>query len=396
MVVRIKDIELIKDVDILFNSEIVLYGAGFWGRKIARLLEMAGIKATCFCDRNKNVGFELGEIVTIDELKAMTEQRKLSIIIASDLYHNEIINDLEIKGITNANIYSLFGLQRCIQLNINSGKFDLEFRRYVKAELDIMEKSNRAIGKSSIVLHIMGNIEYYQNPGILILQPGKVGSSTIKKSLEACNVPYVHVHNFIYKEDERLELVLDECKRVIRNKCEKVKIITLVREPIMREISYYMQELDIVENISMFKADLVSGVIDWLNYTANVEPYGLEFAWFDSVLKDLTGIDIFQYPFDREKGYTIINEGKWEILLLKLENLNLNEGIIGKFVGTKHFKLENGNESKNKRYRYIYSDIKKALQIPNQVIDKYYNHNERMDYFYTEEEKKKFLQKYQR
>lgn len=121
---------------------------------------------------------------------------------------------------------------------------------------------------------------------------------------------------------------------------------------------------------------------------------GEEFDWFDNHLKDLTNIDIFQYPFDRERGYGLIKQGKWEILVLKLEKLNENKDVVGDFVGVKDFKIINTNVGDEKLYKYLYANVKEELIIPKEVVDKYYVGNDKMDYFYSEKQKEQFREKY--
>ena len=46
-------------------------------------------------------------------------------------------------------------------------------------------------------------------------------------------------------------------------------------------------------------------------------------------MKEVFGIDVFAYPFDAEKGYTLIKEGNIELLLMKMEKLSELENVIG-------------------------------------------------------------------
>lgn len=391
----VKDIELLKNIDILFDNEIILYGAGYYGRKAIELLEGVGIEASCFCDSNEentkqiirsNVGNKEYKVVGIKELKVITEQRKVIIIITSMQYIDQILDMLVSQNINQADIFSYAGLNHCINMNIESGRINqAAYKNYIRKEIMELREQNRKtedrIKKSSSIIF---NMQCYKNPGILIFQPGKVGSTTIYESLVSCDIPCIHLHFF-----EGLE----QCEMMIKKLCDEVKIITLIREPISRDIASYMHRLtDEKIYLPFLDNDTIRGIRNFFDTTIS-SPYGEEFSWFDN-LKEFTGIDIFRYPFDKDKGYSIVENGKWRILILKLEKLNDNQKIIGEFVGVKNFKLINSNVGKKKNYRYIYEDVKKNLLIPAKVVDKYYNCNERMDYFYTEEEKKEFLRKY--
>lgn len=119
-----------------------------------------------------------------------------------------------------------------------------------------------------------------------------------------------------------------------------------------------------------------------------------EFAWFDLELKEATGIDIYQYPFDKENGYAWIKEGNIEILVLTLEKLNENVEVLGEFVGKPGIKLQNANVGDDKQYKYIYEGLKKDIRIPVRVMESQYKNNPQLDHFYTEEEKERFLQEW--
>lgn len=51
---KIADIDLLKDIDILYNSKIVLYGAGNYGKRAVHLLNKLGLTVLRVCDSDKN------------------------------------------------------------------------------------------------------------------------------------------------------------------------------------------------------------------------------------------------------------------------------------------------------------------------------------------------------
>jgi hypothetical protein len=122
--------------------------------------------------------------------------------------------------------------------------------------------------------------------------------------------------------------------------------------------------------------------------------YGKMFDWFDWEIKEIYGIDIYEYPFDKEKGYSIIKKGNIEIMIYRLENLNKLESIVGDFVGLDDFKLESANTAEQKPYNSIYREFAKTILLPKEYVDFYYKNNPRMDHFYSKEEKRQFLTKW--
>ena len=67
----------------------------------------------------------------------------------------------------------------------------------------------------------------------------------------------------------------------------------------------------------------------------------------DEIYKEILGVDIFDYSFDKEKGYSIIKKGNLEILIYTLESLSaIGEEAISSFLGIPNFKLIRANEAK--------------------------------------------------
>jgi len=170
-----------------------------------------------------------------------------------------------------------------------------------------------------------------------------------------------------------------------------VKIITLVRDPVARALSSYMQLLD--DEMGMLKSS-EDIEVDVQNYVYDLLERNHEFVWFDKEIKELTGVDIYAYPFDKEKGYAWIKKGKIELLVLKMESLNENEEILGEFVGISDLKMEKRNIADNKESKYIYEGMKSQIKIPPNLLEWQYKHNEKMAHFYSEKEREEYLNKW--
>ena len=184
-----------------------------------------------------------------------------------------------------------------------------------------------------------------------------------------------------------------------------------VREPLTRDYSAFWQGFSKGIEIAMevpflnnnfqkmyesYLEVLLKGRKYMLAEMGDVLPYVWhdEFEWFDEQIKEYLDIDIFQYPFDKEKGYTIIKKGTIEVFLYKTEKLDGLSDEINSFVGIDGISKVNDNVSGQKWYGLAYSQFRKEVQLPRKYVEHYYQGNAKMDYFYSQEEKEKFLDKW--
>jgi hypothetical protein len=70
------------------------------------------------------------------------------------------------------------------------------------------------------------------------------------------------------------------------------------------------------------------------------------------------------------------------------------EKVIGNFLGVENYKLVNTNTGKEKSYRYAYENYLEHVKIPRVFWEHYYSKNEYMNYFYTDDEKKMFYERW--
>ena len=218
---------------------------------------------------------------------------------------------------------------------------------------------------------------------ILVYQMGKVGSSSIYQSLKkyGCH-PVFHVHRINPKnieavsrdhlrrsgrsKDERLGVFLYE--RIFLRKVP-VNIITLVRDPIARNISAFFQ------NFEMFVGrqshdwadmdDLISRFLAEYNHDVPLK-------WFDDELQAVSGVDVYNYPFPKKEGISQIEEGHCRILMLKLEiDDDCKEKALHNFLKLKkELHLVNKNIGAAKNYASTYRKFLKHIQLPSDYVQK--------------------------
>lgn len=397
----IRDYDFIHNIDVLFEKKIVIYGAGARGRKSAWLLEDTAVGFDCFCDKDVSKKQWLGHpIITIDMLQEKLNHEDYMIVISSEDHGEEMIEELDKREI-RAYTCTWYGLQTGIELHAEDERFPEIFRRdfvqrkHVYTSFHTLYLRNKSSGYLCNIPHAS-----------IIYQSGKVGSTSLGYTFKKEKVDALQEHMFgPTTETETMNGIYSYFSNKYKSKGGK--FITLVREPIARSLSLFMQCFDkeyIVEGSlsqgleKSFKIrqcdenyDLGKNASKWM---AEILDTNDEFLWFDKEIKVVTGIDIYQYPFDKEKGYAWIKEGNIEILVLKLEKLQENLAVIEDFVGKPGIELVRGNIGDEKWSKYIYEELKTRVKIPARLLDSQYKDNWQMDHFYTEEEKEKFRQKW--
>lgn len=247
---------------------------------------------------------------------------------------------------------------------------------------------------------------------IFIYQMGKVGSTSLEKSIKNS----VHWHSFYPFFNRRIynssynkiklptRIVAPVEYFMIRNLFKmkvksgnKLKIITLVREPISRNISFLFQ----FAPIFLYKIYFEKG--NRANVDKTLELLEEEFyerlwhtsanEWFDQDFKEVTGIDIFDHDFDQTKGYAVIEENNISVLVLKMEQLNENIEVIGEFIGDDHFEIVRDNMGSEKWYADLYRTFKKNFRPKEDYVDALYQ-SRYMKHFYSPQEIQAFRRKW--
>jgi len=240
---------------------------------------------------------------------------------------------------------------------------------------------------------------------IYVYTMAKVGTSSISRNM---NKNFLHIHYFSKKKHEDVFINHNSSikKKSTTNfstliysfffKLRKRKVITMFRDPYPRNVSLMFQVLsELIKKRGMNpnnqKFGDFKGVLDF--YFENYVRHNHPFVWFDEELKVITGINVFDYSFDKEKGYVLIKKGNIEILLMTLEKLNDNEQIIRDFIDDPNFVLTHQNDGSKKWYSDLYSDFKKRHFLNQEEIDFYYN-NDIVRHFYNEETIESFKRKW--
>lgn len=235
---------------------------------------------------------------------------------------------------------------------------------------------------------------------ILVYTGGKVGSSSVYHSLKD-QFPFLSVYHVHFLTEEWLKYFEEtqkwtsniraakDVRQAIKNK-PKIKIITLVREPVSREISNVFQNWQTIfelENYDDLTDNHVKGFLEANEFNQTEH-------WFQTEFKVFTGYNILDKPFDKSKGYSIFNKGELDVLCIKLESLNDVFTIAMKsFLGIEVKKMEIKNVSNNKSSAVQFNRIKKGFSLPEHRLEYIYS-KEFVNHFYTENEIMNFKERW--
>jgi hypothetical protein len=270
---------------------------------------------------------------------------------------------------------------------------------------------------------------------ILIYQMGKVGSSSIRNSLFRCPDPrtrlvlmsheYFPIRNrdpeLIAIEPEYRDMLAREIahekrvyqqfslrKRLGRRFREKfyvemiyrnyirpkrrVKVITLVREPVANNVSMFFQLLrryigpDVEP--SECATDKLIGIF--------IEKYmhARPLTWLDAEVKTHFGIDIYQHPFPIEQGYTTITRENVSLLLLRCELDDRTKArAIADFIGLDEFEIVRSNTRSEKPEAEKYEEFKRMIRVPPALLDLMYD-SKFARHFYSKAERDHFRKRW--
>jgi hypothetical protein len=262
---------------------------------------------------------------------------------------------------------------------------------------------------------------FEKTPPILIYQCGKVGSSTVRKTLRHASLanPIYQVHCLsdegIQRYEERRRKSpqashVRECLAVsqsLRQKLDSgtstqmpVKIITLTREPIGLMISSFFEAISGQESFERLDEDaLVDESMKRIRRQLRRfdESSNRVCTWFDRELKATFDIDVFAYPFDPAMGYQIISQGAVDLLIIRLEDLNrCGSEVLAQFLERdRPIPLINANQRNAKEFATAYTRVKETIKIPKHLSQAVYD-SRYATHFYSESERQSFIEKWAR
>jgi len=221
---------------------------------------------------------------------------------------------------------------------------------------------------------------------------GKVGSSTIREALHAHPGRHtIHSHWINPRSLDRPARIVDERRRrsnrygdrdeigrrihrLIVEPRVPADIITLVRDPIARNVSSYFQHLDEIWGVKrahqrITMPELLRGFLDVFEHD---EPLN----WFDDEIRDVFGIDVFDSPFPTD-GWATVDHDPFRLLVMRADvEDDVKTSTLETFLDLRPLSLDARNVGEDKAYAEVYRAFRDQLRLPashiNRMLDSRY------------------------
>ncbi len=406
------DFEVVNDPTILKDASIALYGASQREGETYAMLQALGLNVVALTDiASEKWGKPFNDlnIVSPEEMRStlLAEKGKKYVIscIKNTNECYQFLSELFQNDDASIGFISFWGIDFCIHTH----REEFAARSKDAAAQFEKEKSDDYIRSTQRSLQLLSKLSHKSNE-ILIFQPGKVGSSSILKMLQNSNIPCIQFHRLscpAHFGGTTLQPVWESA--VERLKLGTNRIISIVRDPLSRGYSFFWQRFSVeslryrYQSISSLQ-EMYELLMDRsLHGPKGLERNGIkflplwrdEFEWFDEEMKEYLGMDVYQYPFNREKGYTVIRQDNTELFLLKMEKMGAALPALETFLGGNiHLNPEKENAASGKNYSMAYRVFRQKVRLKREYVDHYFVDNAKVDHFYTKEEQAEFLRRW--
>lgn len=374
------------------ENKVILWGCGKFGKKMKTLIEYHNIDILAFCDNNEDLHgtyFEGTQIISPKQLKDMRIVDDKIVVqiafLADDKELVEQIIDIGIdKYVSQQEAWQiLYYIKKCCSLA-------KEQKKVTNSEVKMMAQGVIAM---NLERHLLYNCF---DSALILCMPTKTGDHTLNYTFQKNNVSYFNLDHAVQ--------VFEHAKF---NACEKIKVITAIREPISQNISIMNQYIFWLSNIgrpfeTLHKFDesiLKSGGDMQSIFDAHMKLYVNNDNGTFSIIQTFISefqkyiIDYIKHPFNKEKGYSIIKEDKFEYFVFQLEKLDNLICEISDFVEISFEELVIGHKGAEHWTKDMYKQMQKEIEISQEYFDKCFD-EDYVKHCYLEEDIEKFKERW--
>lgn len=257
-----------------------------------------------------------------------------------------------------------------------------------------------------------------ENSPVIVFQMGKVGSTTVFRSLKSfcAGIEVYHCHRLslfrkhlrhhgdtagpiagrarkVAAEKDRNERVAQGIELVERiSRGDRFDVITLVRDPVARNVSAFFEkgEKHLSQILDRYAASGIGAAELTGVFLDDWDGHHLPLHWFDREVKKVFDIDVYAEPFPHDAGHRTYSTTGSRLLVLRLEDLDrCGPRAIGDFLGIHGFRLRTANAGLRKPYRRAYEDFLRSVELPAEYLDRTYQ-SKFARHFYSDAQRQAF------
>ncbi len=249
---------------------------------------------------------------------------------------------------------------------------------------------------------------------VVLHQMGKVGSTSVWETLRAADLPYpvFKVHYLSPKGVSagrrafgtllgtpgtlpHADAVEELTALLASGTARKWKIISLVRDPVARDISSFVQLVHF-KHPYLIQPKIDEGRIAkaaMTHFRLWNEAGSYQCNWFDVEILGQFGIDVFQHRFDPVNKCLRVTASDFELMVLRLEDFSSSlEANLSDFLEVDTGRITSVYASSRHKKKVapaygqdVYRQIVQQIKLPQNVIEKVYA-SRLARHFYTAEE----------
>ena len=388
------------------NKNVVIWGSGSAAWNVYFCLRERGIQVYAFCDNDcKKWGIQCWgrkSILSPNHLREVCSKENCVIVIGSS-YEDEIREQIISMELVNKYI----------------GYREFMYRFQCLKQREEIKEGNiiKWVAKGwcsrrgyAIWRNINKTISDFKQEMVYLCLPQKTGNFSLNRVLKDANINYCNT----WHDPESLVEITNF------SKSGKIKILTAVREPISQNIStmfYWLSKEDSFNFYCGFDElwddggnlnNLFQRLLVASEYVAGIE------GEFDSVFRTITEqngeirmiqkffgvfnhkiVDLYSFPFNKEKGYSIIDSGRYEVFVFQIEKLEQVKNELFQWLGVlPDTMLPRENAGENRLFGDLYKQAKDKIAFSEEYYTKCYN-EEYVRHFYSQEDIDCFRRKWE-
>jgi hypothetical protein len=243
---------------------------------------------------------------------------------------------------------------------------------------------------------------------VIVYQMAKVGSTAVVDCLKRARLPVFHVHRMDADHLQRLRGrraalgwdvgSLPAYDRLGLRLHEKVieagrpaKIVTLVRDPIARNLSSYFEHFADIWGLPDARG--VVSMDDVYRGFLERYPHDESLTWFDEELQRVTGLNVYDHPFPAT-GHLQLQSGRLDLLILRSDLPNETKRLaLSNFLGTNLPPFGEANRTADKSHGETYEQFRRSLRLPPEYVERMLS-SRYCRHFYSDEEREALRQMY--